>query len=113
MKKLLLLLTVLVLCGCDVWVTLDEIAKEQAQTQQREQSTLNKVVKEADVIHIMHAVGVVNMSTNMAASMSVTYLLLADSTVLVVNKKGVSLPYTPEMAKLIMLKELELANQKK
>ena len=114
MKKLLLLLLVFAFCSCDVLVAIDEIAQEHAQTVQREQSNRNKVIHDADVIHIMHAIGICDINVDKAASMSVTYLLCADSTVMVINDSKVNiLPYSLETAKLIMLKELELANQKK
>lgn len=113
MKKLLLCLMILGFCSCDdVMVSLDEIAKEQATAQQQEQNSRHQVIKDAEVVHIMHAIGISGQNTNAAASMSVTYLLCADSSVVVVAQKQLKLPYTKEEAKLIMLKELELRKKK-
>ena len=69
---------------------------------------------DADVIHIMHATGICDINVDKAASMSVTYLLCADSTVMVINDSKVNiLPYSLETAKLIMLKELKLKQTQK
>ncbi len=113
MKHLLLFLVFVTFCSCDVLVALNEIAKEQAETEQREQSSRNKVIDNAQPIHVMHAIGVYDAGSQNSASISVTYFLCADSSVVVVNKRNVMLPYTLEEAKLIMLKELKLKPRKK
>ena len=113
MKKLLLCLMMFGFCCCsDVMVSLNEIATEQATIQQQEQNSRYKVIEDAEVVHIMHAIGIADQNTNAAASMSVTYLLCVDSSVVVVAQKHLKLPYTKEEAKLIMLKELELQKKK-
>ncbi|MBQ8437075.1 MAG: hypothetical protein IJX20_05450 [Alphaproteobacteria bacterium] len=94
-------------------VALDEIAKEQAEIEQREQSSRNNVIEKAQPIHVMHAIGVLDAGSQNSASISVTYFLCVDSSVVVVNKRNAMLPYTLEEAKLIMLKELELKSRKK
>lgn len=113
MKKLLLFLLPLVFYGCEVILEpLDELAKEQAKIEQQEQKARHQTIVDADVVHIMHAIGISSQNTKTAASMSVTYLLCADSSVVVVAQKQLKLPYTKEEAKLIMLKELELQKKK-
>ena len=114
MKKLLLFLTVFVLCSCnDVMVSWDEIVKEQEQEARQEQDRRNQVISEANPIHIMHAIGVLDAGCKWSASISVTYFLCADSSVVVVKQKGVTPPYSIDEARLIMLKELELQKKKK
>ena len=104
---------VLNFCSCDdVMVPLDEIIKEQTAVQQQEQNARHQVIADAKVIHIMHAIGISGQNTNAAASMSVTYLLCVDSSVVIIAQKQLKLPYTKEEAKLIMLKELELQKKK-
>jgi len=113
MKHLLLVVVFVTFCSCDVLVALDEIAKEQAQIEQREQRSRNNVIEKAQPIHVMHAIGVLDAGSQNSASISVTYFLCADTSIVVINKKNVMLPYTLEEAKLIMLKELELLKKKK
>lgn len=111
MKKLFFLVSfALLMCACS------SSPREKPQTIDKQQqntkffSTDENIagISATDVIYMMTEPGIFDTPRNAVGKISVTYMLLKDSSVLVLKHRNVIAPYTKEQAKLIMLTKMRM-----
>ncbi len=114
MKKLIFFVSfALLMCACS------SSPREKPQTIAKQQqntkifSTDENIVgiSPTDVIYMMTEPGIFDTPRNAVGRISVTYMLLKDSSVLVLKHRNVIAPYTKEQAKLIMLTKMRMESK--
>ncbi len=114
MKKLLFFVGfALLLCACSSSPRERPatVAKQEPNTKLFSTDENLAGISPTDVIYMMTEPGIFDTPRNAVGRISVTYMLLKDSSVLVLKHKNVIAPYTKEQAKLIMLTKMRMESK--